>query len=169
MAEINPNASTQGDRVLDETRKEKDLRQYQRIQPSAKSRQALRERGMSWVLSSNVSAIGRSGDDLYVRFHNGSIYVYFNKGDLFQDMYKANSKGRFVWRKLRRPNVPYKKVGSMPLDEDLDVSDEEIMTTGISTQEPRNLSALALGAAAGIALLSNNTTDRQRNEIPLLK
>jgi len=140
---INPRASTQGDRIMDEER------DYQRILPSADSRQALRERGMSWVLSSNVSGIGTAGDDLYVRFHNGSIYVYYGKANLFDDMYQANSKGRFVWNRLRRTNVPYAKVGSMPLEEDQDVSDEAIMRVGVSTQQVRTLNQIANIATLG--------------------
>jgi hypothetical protein len=140
---INPNASTQGDRVMDEKR------DYQRVLPSSKSRQALRERGMSWVLSSNVSAIGTSAKDLYVRFHNGAIYVYYKKADLFEAMYKSSSKGRFVWTQLRRTNVPYAKVGSMPLEEDKNVSDEDIMKVGISTQKVKRLNQMANIAALG--------------------
>jgi hypothetical protein len=38
----------------------------------------------------------------------------------------SNSKGRWVWRFLRRARVPYKKSGVIPLPDDLDVSDEDI-------------------------------------------
>jgi hypothetical protein len=157
--------STKGNRVLDEER------DYQRILPDADSRQALRERGMSWVLSSNVSAIGTQGGDLYVRFHNGSIYKYFNKADMFNAMYESSSKGRFVWNKLRRPNVPYTKVGSMPLKEDRDVSDEAIMRVGISTQKVKKLNALSFANMAKMKALADVSLIEATASatIPLLK
>jgi hypothetical protein len=39
----------------------------------------------------------------------------------------AASNGKWVWRFLRRKNVPYRKIGSLPLPEDVIVQDEEIM------------------------------------------
>jgi len=104
-----------------------EKRDYQRIEPSQKSRQRLRERGFTWVLSSNVSAVRTHKTDLYIRFHNGSLYKYPNRANLFEPMLGSSSKGRFVWNELRRKNVAYSKVGAMPLEEDIQTEDEEIM------------------------------------------
>ena len=40
--------------------------------------------------------------------------IIINQAKLFEDMLKSNSKGHFVWVKLRRPKVAYKKIGSLP-------------------------------------------------------
>ena len=39
----------------------------------------------------------------------------------------AASKGKWVWRFLRRPNKPYSKIGSLPLPEDTLETDEQIV------------------------------------------
>lgn len=48
------------------------------------------------MLSSNVSAVGTDGDDLIVRFVNGSLYQYSKVADLYRPMLESNSKGHFV-------------------------------------------------------------------------
>ena len=131
--------STQGSRVLDEKR------DYQRILPDNKTRQALRQQGYTWVLSSNVSAVRQFGDSLIIRFHNGSVYEYQTQGDRFNDIISSNSKGRWVWNELRRKNVPYSKLGAMPLDTDIDLTDEEVMRVGISVQEVRAVEVARIG------------------------
>jgi hypothetical protein len=102
-------------------------REYQRILPSDKSIDILEEHGLEWVFSSNVSAATVRGRDLIVRFHNGSMYSYSNQGKLFERLMGAASKGKWVWRFLRRPNVPFTKIGSLPLAEDTDESDFEVI------------------------------------------
>ena len=101
-------------------------RKYKRVTQSINDRAKLSQKGYTWVLSSNVSAAKRVGNDLYIRFLNGSLYRYDNKGDSFTNLIAAASKGKWVWRFLRRPNVPYSKVGKLPLESDLDVTDEEL-------------------------------------------
>lgn len=110
-----------GSYVIDEKR------DYQRIVPSGETRQKLRDRGFTWVFSSNVSAVREYNGNLYIRFHNGSLYKYFGKADLLEPMLNSSSKGRYVWDELRRKNVPYEKVGQMSFKDDVDVSDEAIM------------------------------------------
>lgn len=114
-----------------------EKREYKRIVPTIKERGALSEKGYTWVLSSNVSAVAQQGGDLYIRFHNGSLYRYPNKANLFERILAASSKGKWVWRFLRRKNVSYEKVGTLPLDQDIDVSDEEIIerATGIKVKD----------------------------------
>lgn len=55
-------------------------------------------------VSTNVWAFrtaGHGGDNLEVKFLNGSVYVYYGAGYLYPEMYQAPSKGKFVWRYLR--------------------------------------------------------------------
>ena len=96
------------------------------ITPSANQKIQLANAGLQWVRSSNVSGVGVSGNDLIIRFLNGSLYQYSGQAKLFDNMMKANSKGHFVWVKLRRTNIPYQKIGTLPFDDDAQVSDEEI-------------------------------------------
>jgi len=95
--------------------------------------------GLQWVLCSNVSGVGTSDDDLIIRFHNASLYKYFGQAKLFDAMLNSNSKGHFVWAKLRKPKVAYQKIGSLPLDQDTQVSDDELFkvidTRGIAVEE----------------------------------
>ena len=101
-------------------------REYKRFRPNVSEKIQLANNGLQWVLSSNVSALGTNEDSLIIRFHNGSLYEYPNQAKLFEDMLKSNSKGHFVWVKLRRPKVAYKKIGSLPFKSDSEVTDEEI-------------------------------------------
>lgn len=117
--------STVGLRLLDEKRPPSEP-QYMRIQPDATTRSDLRRKGFTWVLSSNVSAVKTEGFDLIVRFWNSSVYRYFDKADLFDAFLQSNSKGRFVWDVLRRPAVPFEKIGRMSLSQDRDQTDDEL-------------------------------------------
>ncbi len=110
-------------------------RQYQRILPSDASIIKLESQGFEWVYSSNVSAVAQRGTDLIIRFHNASIYKYPNEGKNKEQLMAAASKGKWVWRHLRRPNKPYQKIGSLPLPEDTLETDEEIVQPRIATHE----------------------------------
>jgi len=118
-------------------------RQYKRYRPSSAEKTILAEKGMQWVLSSNVSAVGTDGDDLIVRFVNGSLYQYSKVADLYRPMLESNSKGHFVWVRLRRTGIPYKKIGSMPLKSDTPMSDEDLFENirkeGIRVESPQVL------------------------------
>lgn len=71
---------------------------------------------MDWhpVTSSNVRAIAYNAREqcLYVSFkRGGSTYRYFEVSDsLFQDFLKADSKGRFLDRKIKKPRFRYEKL-----------------------------------------------------------
>ena len=54
-------------------------RDYRRYRPDPAEKIALANNGLQWVLSSNVSAIGTNGNDLIVRFHNGSLNIYYRR------------------------------------------------------------------------------------------
>ena len=110
------------------TRLEDKGRKYKRIRPSPTEKIQLANSGLQWVLSSNVSAVGEDGEDLIVRFHNGSMYRYFGAGKLFDAMLKSNSKGHFVWAKLRRPKVAYMKIGSLSFRGDEEVTDDDLFS-----------------------------------------
>lgn len=85
-------------------------RKYQRYQYTEREKRFIESKGFTPVLSSNVSAIARDGDTLYVRFHRGgATYSYPTSGDLFDKMLDSPSKGHFVWEYLIWKHVPYKK------------------------------------------------------------
>lgn len=105
-------------------------RDYRRYRHSSDETAYLATRGLQHVLSSNVSAVGVVGDDLIIRFHNGSLYRYENMASSYESIMRSNSKGRWVWRHLRRAGVPYRKIGTMPLTDDIKVSDDELMALG---------------------------------------
>ena len=101
-------------------------RDYQRYRHNARERSFLGLQGLQPVLSSNVSSVGVRGDSLIIRFHNGSMYEYPNQSTKYDDILRSNSKGKWVWRFLRRARVPYQKIGVLPLPDDIGVTDEEI-------------------------------------------
>lgn len=113
-------------------------REYKRYRPSPYEKLTLANNGLQWVLSSNVSAVGVIENDLIVRFHNGSMYRYLGKAELYDSMLNSNSKGHFVWERLRKPKVPYEKIGSLPLPNDKKLTDEQVMglieTQGLATE-----------------------------------
>lgn len=106
--------------VLNENRK------YQRIRPSLGEKQQLEKLGFQWTLSSFVSAIGKDGNNLLIRFKNGSVYSYNNGMKHYDNMLKSPSKGRYFWRYIRN-KLPFKKGTSMPLATDIDIPDEELL------------------------------------------
>ncbi len=108
-------------RRLDEPR-----RDYQRFRHTPSEKLHLANNGLQHVLSSNVSAFGVDGNDLIVRFHNGSLYQYEGVADLYEKALQSNSKGKWVWRNLRRKPIIYRKIGSLPLPDDIGLTDEDI-------------------------------------------
>lgn len=122
-------------RTIDENRP------YKRIIPSTRESAIMKQNGFTPLFSSNVSAASKSNEDLYIRFWNGSIYRYPNQAKNFERLVGAASKGKWVWRFLRRKNVPYQKVGSLPLDQDLDITDEELFedVSSIKVEDVRNV------------------------------
>ena len=101
-------------------------RDYRRYSHSPRERTYLGLNGLQHIQSSNVSAVGVRGESLIIRFHNGSMYEYPNQASQYDNMLQSNSKGKWVWRNLRRKNVLYKKIGVLPLPDDIGVTDEEI-------------------------------------------
>ena len=99
----------------------------------------LQSKGFQPVESSNVSAIARKGEILFVRFHGGATYAYPTSGDLYDSMLNASSKGKFVWNELRRAGVPYYRVSNVNIQND--VGDKDMMKP---TAAQTFLQALAL-------------------------
>jgi hypothetical protein len=98
-------------------------RDYRRYEHTEDEINRLDRSGFTPVLSSNVSAIGEHNGDLYIRFHGGNSYVYPNSGDLYQAMLQSSSKGRFVWNRLRKANVPYRRIANVRLPKDVPSTD----------------------------------------------
>lgn len=105
-------------------------RDYRRWRHTPEEAVYLGLHGLQQVLSSNVSSVGTSGADLIIRFHNGSLYEYKNQAKRYRDIMGSNSKGKWVWQHLRRARVPYRKIGALPLPDDVDMPDSEIIELG---------------------------------------
>lgn len=101
-------------------------RDYQRYRHDIKEKAFLGLNGLQHVLSSNVSSVGVKDDKLIIRFHNGSMYEYPGKADDYEKLLNSNSKGKWVWRNLRRKKTAYKKIGVLPLPDDHRVTDDDI-------------------------------------------
>ncbi len=100
-------------------------RKYTRYAHTADESQYLKSRGLRAVISSNVSAVGVDGNTLIVRFHGGATYGYPEHGDRASELISAPSKGKWVWRNLRRAGVPYYRMGAVNIKDD--VEDRDMM------------------------------------------
>lgn len=60
--------------------------------------------------SSNVWKFIIKGKNLLVAFLDGSIYLYFGASKLFLGMVRTGSKGKYIWKNLRRKGVQYLKI-----------------------------------------------------------
>ena len=112
------------EKVISESRK------YTRYAHTQAESRYLSQRGLRPVVSSNVSAVGLQDGVLVVRFHGGATYGYPASGNRYDDMLSAPSKGKFVWRELRRAGVPYYKMGSVNIENDIESRD---MMVGVLT------------------------------------
>ncbi len=126
-------------------------RDYRRWRHSPKEEWYLAKNGFQSVSSSNVSAVGVNRDDLMIRFHNGSVYRYFGLAEKFDDILKALSKGKWVWRHLRRKKVDYMKDGSLPLPDDINEPDSE-MFEKIDKQQRERQAAFVGGIESSLLI-----------------
>lgn len=53
------------------------------------------------VVSSNVKRVGKDGDDIIVEYMKGTQYRYKGAAKLWEDLEKAESKGRFIATKIK--------------------------------------------------------------------
>lgn len=57
---------------------------------------------MNPVDSTNLESVGYDGTNLFVRFKNGSIYVYFHvPKSLYYELLVADSKGKFISKHVK--------------------------------------------------------------------
>lgn len=97
-----------------------ERRKYTRLAHTPSESVTLSNRGLRPVVSSNVSAVGLKDGALIVRFHGGATYEYPGSGDKFETMLNSPSKGKFVWRELRRAGVPYNRIGDVVIPDDVE-------------------------------------------------
>ena len=67
---------------------------------------------MEWhfVQSSNVSALAKEGDDLYVMFHNGGQYKYLGAAKHFSEIIDAESVGSTFDILVKKQNYTFEKL-----------------------------------------------------------
>lgn len=121
-------------------------RDYRRIRQTTAQKNFLANNGLQFVNSSALSAVGVDGNDLIIRFHNGSMYRYSGASYLFDEQVGADSRGRFFNRQVRG-KFRFKKIASLPLPKALQtaetmeaelLSDEQIFKT-LETQDFKKL------------------------------
>ena len=146
-------------------------RKYTRLAHTSDESLYLSRRGLRAVISSNVSAVGYDGDTLIVRFHGGATYGYPNQADRYDDLVSAPSKGKWVWRELRRKGVPYYRQGNINIADDVEdrdmmrpIQDEDmflgaLLSTMFSVDE-----ALNLGIIAGLVLATEINANAEEAE-----
>ena len=62
------------------------------------------------VSSSNISSIGYERGTLYVRFHSGQMYAYFNVPEIiYNNLMNASSKGKYFEAHIKN-NYRYAKI-----------------------------------------------------------
>lgn len=103
----------------------KDLTTPRRTRQSQAQKLQQAREGLQWVNSSFIAGVGAFGDDLVISFLNGSKYQYYGFAGHYEKMLQANSKGRYFWRNIRKTRL-YDRIGTVPLYDGLDVTDEEL-------------------------------------------
>lgn len=101
---------------------------YRRIRQSPEQRSFLGKNGYTSVLSSFISAVRVEGRDLFIRFHNNSVYQYFGFGDMRRSFLMANSKGQFFNRNVR-PTEMYVKVEDLPFPQEYELDLPQVKLT----------------------------------------
>lgn len=141
-----------------------EQRRYTRLAHTPGESVFLQQQGLRPVVSSNVSAAGVRDNDLIVRFHGGATYAYSGLADRVNDLLSAPSKGKWVWRELRKAGVAYQRTTDVDMVGDvedkslLDLMREdaqlpiELISTLVSTEE---LVALGIIADYQSALIIN--------------
>ena len=88
---------------------------YERVRQTPEQNFQLDKWGYTQVQSSFISGIGQFGDDLRIRFHNGSVYEYYNMASKFDAIMRANSKGQYFNRHIR-PTKNYAKIDNLDFE-----------------------------------------------------
>ena len=69
--------------------------------------------GNKWndnFVSSNVYRFKTRRNNLVIQFLDGSTYLYWGVAKLFLGLLNANSKGKWVWRRLIKANISFHKL-----------------------------------------------------------
>lgn len=93
--------------------KQSERLKFQRDKGAIEFKSLVNDKNLVWkenFVSSNVDKFKRQGNNLLVGFLNGSIYIYYGVGRLFIGLINAGSKGKWVWKNLRRKKVSYSKI-----------------------------------------------------------
>lgn len=54
------------------------------------------------VVSSNLASVGYEGTTLYIRFHSGGLYAYYNvPASIYQGLMSASSHGTYFHAHIR--------------------------------------------------------------------
>lgn len=151
-------------------------RKYTRYAHTQDESKYLRSRGLRAVISSNVSAVGADGDVLVVRFHGGATYGYPGQAERYDELVSAASKGKWVWRELRRSGVAYYRMGNVNIADD--VADADLMKPSATQPGMAELLLLStmipldevnnMGIIAGLVFASiineNTSSEREQNK-----
>lgn len=89
---------------------------YRRIRQTPRQIMYLERNNLQWVNSSFISAIGVRDNDLVIRFHNASQYIYYGYANHYDRMLAANSKGQYFNRNIRKTKR-YEKIDNLPFPE----------------------------------------------------
>ena len=89
---------------------------YRRIRQTPRQIMYLERNNLQWVNSSFISAIGVKDNNLVIRFHNSSQYIYYGYANHYDRMLAANSKGQYFNRNIRKTKR-YEKIESLPFPE----------------------------------------------------
>lgn len=92
------------------------------------------------IVSSFIIGAKRVGDDLVIAFRTGSQYIYYGVGDMFDDMLKSSSKGRYFWRNIR-DKVRYDKLSGV-IDLSITKETDGEMFAKMQLQEIQELNAV---------------------------
>ena len=67
---------------------------------------------MTHVTSSNISEIGYEGTTLYVRFHHGGLYAYYNVPEfVYRNLMSAPSHGKYL-AQFVKGTYQYQRIGN---------------------------------------------------------
>lgn len=105
---------------------------YKRVRQTSDVRYELGKLGYTSVLSSFISAVGVFGDNIRIRFHNGSVYEYYGFADKFDAMMRSSSKGQYFIKNIR-PTKKYSKIASIDITPST-VMEDNVMFDAMETQ-----------------------------------
>ena len=138
---------------------------YNRIRQTVDQKFELGELGYVVVDSSFISAVGVFGDNLRIRFHNGSVYEYYGFANRFDAMMRALSKGQYFNRNIR-PTKNFAKLGNIDFSGGnvMALEDNEVFTQ-IETQDFARVVMMLQGKEMIVTNLIINGIEHQKFDI----